>query len=88
MKLKYEFVERLIVDEYVLVPVGEAARAFSGMIATSEVGAYILNALKTDTTPDAILAGLIREYEVDEATAAADLDAFLDQLRQMNLLEQ
>ena len=86
MKLKYEFVERLIVDEYVLVPAGEAARTFGGMITTSEVGATIMQALKQDVSQAELLALLMEEYDVDEQTAAADLDEFLGLLRKLNVL--
>lgn len=87
MKLKYEFVERLIVDEYVLVPAGEAARTFGGMITTSEVGATIMRALKQDVTQAELLALLMEEYDVDAQTANSDLNAFVQQLREWNVLE-
>jgi hypothetical protein len=87
MKLKYEFVERLIVDEYVLVPAGEAARTFGGMITTSEVGAAIMRALKQDVSQAELLALLMEEYDVDAQTANSDLNAFVQQLRELNVLE-
>lgn len=87
MKLKYEFVERLIVDEYVLVPAGEAARTFGGMITTSEVGATIMRALNRDVSQAELLALLMEEYDVDEQTANSDLNAFVQQLRELNVLE-
>ena len=87
MKLKYEFVERLIVDEYVLVPAGEAARTFGGMITTSEVGATIMRALKQDVSQAELLALLMEEYDVDAQTANIDLNAFVQQLRELNVLE-
>ena len=87
MKLKYEFVERLIVDEYVLVPAGETARTFGGMITTSEVGATIMRALKQDVSQAELLALLMEEYDVDEQTANSDLNAFVQQLRELNVLE-
>jgi hypothetical protein len=87
MKLKYEFVERLIVDEYVLVPAGEAARTFGGMITTSEVGATIMRALRQDVPQAELLALLMEEYDVDEQTVSSDLNAFVQQLRELNVLE-
>ena len=87
MKLKYEFVERLIVDEYVLVPAGEAARTFGGMITTSEVGATIMRALKQDVSQAELLALLMEEYDVDAQTANSDLNAFVQQLRELHVLE-
>ena len=50
MKLKYEFAVREIVDEYVMVPLGASALEFSGMISTSETGAFLVEALKHDVT--------------------------------------
>lgn len=88
MKLKYEFVVRNIVDEYVLVPVGDAALSFGGMITTSEVGAFLIEGLKTDVTREELAAKLMAEYEVDADTAYADLDEFLAQLQKLNLLEK
>ena len=35
-----------------------------------------------------LLAQILAEFDVDEATAAADLDALLEQFRQMELLEE
>lgn len=87
MKLKYEFAVRSVVGEYVLVPLGEGALAFSGMLTTSSVGAFLADALKTDVTREALLARLTEEYDVDEQTAQADLEEFLTQLKELGLLE-
>ena len=87
MKLKYEFAVRNIMDEYVLVPVGEAALAFSGMITTSEVGVFFVDLLKTDTTRDAMLEKLLEAYDVQPEEEAEDLDAFLKQLNELVLIE-
>lgn len=86
MKLKYEFAVREIVGEYVMVPLGEGALKFSGMISTSQTGATLVEALKEGATRQELLDTLLREYEIDEATAAADLDEFLAQLKGLNLL--
>ena len=86
MKLKYDFAVREIVGEYVMVPLGAGALAFSGMIATTETGATLAEALQKEMTRQELLQLLLDEYEIDEATAAADLDEFLNQLKQLNLL--
>lgn len=87
MKLKYEFTVREIVGEYVLIPLGEGALAFSGMIATSETGALLAKALQRDVTREELEALLMAEYEVEEATLREDLDAFLAELKRLDLLE-
>ena len=86
MKLKYEFAVREIMGEYVMVPLGAGALEFSGMISTTETGATLVEALKEHVTYQELLQRLLEEYEIDEATAAADLDEFLNQLKRLNLL--
>lgn len=86
MKLKYDFAVREIVGEYIMVPLGAAALKFSGMISTSETGAVLAEALKEHVTRQELLQQLLEQYDIDEATAAADLDLFLDQLRKLDLL--
>lgn len=86
MKLKYDFAVREIAGEFVLIPMGAAALQFSGMVTTNEVGAFLCEELKQDTTREALLAGICREFETDEATAAKDLDGFLDMLRRAGIL--
>ena len=86
MKLKYDFAVREIVGEYIMVPLGAAALKFAGMISTSETGAVLAEALKEHVTRQELLQQLLEQYDIDEATAAADLDLFLDQLRKLNLL--
>lgn len=37
---------------------------------------------------DDLLAAILNEYDVDEATASADLDALLNKLAEMGVLEK
>lgn len=87
MKMKYEFAVRDIAGDYVLVPLGEAALHFSGMITTSDVGAFIVRTLTEETSLEELTGKLMEEYNVDAETAAADLKEFTDQLRKLELLE-
>lgn len=86
MKLKYDFAVREIVGEYVMVPLGEGALEFAGMISTSETGAVLVEALKQDVSRETLLKRLLEEFDVDEQTANGDLEEFLGQLRKLNLL--
>ena len=87
MKLKYEFVVREIMGDYVLVPSGDAALEFGGMITTSEVGSFLITHLKEDVTEDVLVDKLMSEYEVDRETAAADVAEFLSKLKQLEIIE-
>ena len=86
MKIKYDFSVREIMDEYILVPVGESALDFAGMVTTTEVGAFLCGLLREDVSYDSLLRAMLDEYEVDEATARTDLDEFLAALKQHGLL--
>ena len=86
MRVSKEFILRQIADEYMLVPIGQAATRFNGLISMNEIGHFIFSALAEDTTEEQILDQIIAEYEVDRATAAQDLRDFLQQLRQLGAL--
>ena len=46
MRASSQFILRNIADEYLLIPVGEAAMRIQGLIAMSESGAMFFNKLK------------------------------------------
>ena len=86
MKLKYEFAVREIVGEYVMIPLGQGALDFGGMISTSETGALLVEALSKDVTRLELLQLVLDTFDVDSNTAEKDLDEFLAQLKKLNLL--
>ena len=86
MKLKYEFAVREIVGEYVMIPLGQGALDFGGMISTSETGALLVEALGKDVTRLELLQLVLDTFDVDSNTAEKDLDEFFAQLKKLNLL--
>jgi len=65
----------------VIVPVGEAVAAFPGMITVNETGAYIWQLLEQQQTVESLAKAIAECYEVTEAQATADVEAFLSQLQ-------
>ena len=53
-----------------------------------DVGAFIYKQLENPVSRDDLLIAVMNEYEVDEATAAADLDELLGNLAGMGVLER
>lgn len=88
MKLKYEFTIREIAGEYVLVPMGKSALAFSGMVTTNAVGAAVCRRLAEPATKEELLEAVCEEFTVDAETAREDLEEFLTLLRGADLLEE
>lgn len=88
MKIKENYMLRKVADTYVVVPIGTAVADFNGMINLNGVGAFLWHQLEVDTTFEHVLALMLEEYEVDENTARADLQKFIDELRESGLLEE
>ena len=88
MKIKKGFVLRNVVDEYMVMPTGENIASFDGTVVLNEVSAFIFRQLENAVSRDDVLTALLAEFEVDEATAAKDLDVLLDRFRELGLLEE
>lgn len=88
MKASSDFVLRDIAGEYILMPTGAMIGSFHGAVLMNSLSAFIWEKLQQPVTRDGLLAEILASYEVDEETAAADLDATLAQLRQMQVIEE
>lgn len=78
---------RQIAGENLLIPVAENAGMINGLMVLSESGALLWDRLQQETDRQTLIDCLLAEYEVDEARASEDVDAFLRQLREAKLLE-
>ena len=87
MKIKNNFVLKKIAGAYMVVPVRTRAVDFSGIIKLSESGAFLWKLLETGADRQELIAKMLEEYAVDEATAAADIDRFVAKLREADLIE-
>ena len=86
MKLSENFVLRQVADTWVVLPVGQASVDFNGMLTLNESGAILWNALAAVGDREALADALLAEYEVDRATALADVDEFLLKLKDIGCL--
>lgn len=87
MRIKSNFILKHIAGSYVVVPVRQRAVDFSGIVKMSESGAFLWRILEGGANRDQLIGCLLSEYEVDEITAAADVDRFIAQLSEADLLE-
>ena len=88
MKLHGEFVVRQLLDSVIAVPTGETALHLNGMVVLNEVSRVIWTCLEQETTLSDIVAAVTDTFEVDAAEAEADVLAFIDRLREAQLLEE
>lgn len=88
MKIKKGFVLRNVMDEYIVMPTGDNIARFDGAVVLNEVSAFIYKLLEAPICKEDLLVAVLNEFEVDEPTASADLDALLNKLADMGVLEK
>lgn len=86
MHVSDQYILRQVADEYLLIPTGEAALRVRGLISLSESGYLLYQLLQTGCSRQELIAALLREYDVAEAQAAGDVDAFLERMRRLEIL--
>ena len=87
MKLSSEFLLRQLADSWIVLPFGGATVDFNGMLTLNESGAFLWKKLEQGSDREALIRALLAEYDVDSATATADVDAFLEKLSSAGCLE-
>jgi len=60
----------------------------NGAVALNKTGVYLWSRLKDGATEAELIAGLLEKYDVTEEKAAADVKAFLEELRSRSLLSE
>lgn len=86
MKLNGTFALREIAGEILVVPVGNTALSINGMIVLNPVSKVIWECLEQDTDQDEMLKRITEQFDVSEAVAKEDLDAFLKELAEHKLI--
>ncbi|MDO4555829.1 MAG: PqqD family protein [Lachnospiraceae bacterium] len=88
MVINKEFVLREIAGDYILVPVGDTALHFNGLITVNEVGAFLWEKLQKETTREQLIQNVLDEYEVEEEIVAKDVDDFLNRLSEAEIIQE
>ena len=86
MKIKKELIRREIAGDVILVPVGGTVLENNGLFALNELGAFLWDRLESAEDEETLVQAVLAEYEVDEETARTDTAAFLQKLREMEIL--
>lgn len=89
MRINRNYVLQEVVDEYIVVPVGEAAIHLQGIIRLNTTGAFLWNLLCDNSYSVQELAEIIAtEFIVDKGAAEEDICRFITQLGNLGCLEQ
>lgn len=87
MRLQKGLILRYVDGMPVVVPLGEAAMRFNGMIRLNESGALLWQRLSAGADRGALIAALMEAYEVTTEQAQADVETFLAPLFAAGFLE-
>ena len=88
MKAKNGFVLRKVVDEQILMPVGDNIGQFNGTVLMNDVSAFVWEKLQEPVTKEELLQAVLSESEVDEETASRDLDELLEKFAGVGIIEE
>ncbi len=88
MKIKKGYMLQSVAGSSVVVPVGDEALSFKGMLTLNEVGAFVWKQLENDNTAENIANEVVKEYAVDFETALNDVNTFISRLKEKNFLEE
>lgn len=80
MKRSSGFLMRQVAGRYVLAPVGDTVKTFSGMITMNTTGKFLWDLLEQEQTVDSLAQALVDNYEVEFEKAKADVIKYLEPL--------
>ena len=87
MRIKEGFMLREAAGETVVVPFGEEALNFQGIISLNETGALLWKELEQGCEKKDLVQALLDEYEVDAETAEKDVNEFLKRADDAGLID-
>lgn len=87
MKIKDDFVLRKVADFYVVVPVNSLTLDFNGVINLNETGAFLFEQLQKGIEKEELVEKMLDEYDVTREKASADIDLFINKLKDADVFE-
>jgi hypothetical protein len=85
MKIKEGLILREVAGEYVVVSVKPGLN-FDGMLTLNDTARSLWQVLEKGADEEALVQGLLAEYEVDEPMARKAVVSFIAKLSEMNFL--
>lgn len=86
MKLKDGFILRQLAGQNVVIPSGEGMD-LNLMITLNDSGRFLWELLEKGAEEADLVAALLKEYDVDEASATAHVAAFVRKMRENGFLD-
>ena len=87
MKRKENFTLREIAGNFIIVPFGDEALDFNGLITLNDSARFLWEKSEGEFTVDGLKTALIEEYGIDDSTASEAVEVFLSQMKEVGCLE-
>ena len=87
MQHKDYFLLQTVVGRHLLIPIGARVKHMNGLVALNATAAHVWQLREEQRTLEELVTALSARFDVDEATARADVSALLDVISDMGLLE-
>jgi hypothetical protein len=88
VKRKADFMMQNVGGENLVVPLGGQVMDLNGLITLNDTGACLWELLARERTADELASAVAERFDVDAATARADVQTFLDEIARIGLLER
>lgn len=86
MKKTQTFIKRDINGESILIPTGDTAREFNGMITLQGTAGFIWDHIEEATSLEHLIDMITDEFDVDRKTAGSDAIFFIMQLLRAGMI--
>jgi len=87
MKIKEGFILREVAGQYIVVPFGDRAVDFNGIINLNETAKFLWELSVKEINTESLVTALIGEYEIDNITAENAVNNFIQQMKEADLVE-
>jgi hypothetical protein len=87
MKIKEGFILKNVSGKNIVVPVGEEAVNFNGLITLNSSGKMLFEAMHRDVEMIQLVQLMLVHYDIDEETAKNDVNAFVNKLKSKGIIE-
>ena len=87
MRIKEGYVLRTVMDESIVMPVGENMNIFEGAIVLSPTAAFAWEKLQNNISKSELITAILDEFDVDTGTVENELTHLLEKLDGFGVLE-
>ena len=88
MKIKTDYITQQVGKHQYMIPTGQEAENFKGMIRGNKTAAAIIDLLKQETTEEAVTDAMLKRFDAPRERIAADVHKVVETLRSVGALEE